>query len=48
VRDSIRSGGTDKDIADLFLQAMWQKPIDGWIAQEAANNHQESMTQIGG
>ena len=48
VRDSIRSGGSDKDIADLFLQAMWQKPIDGWIAQEAANNHPESMTQIGG
>ena len=48
VRDTIRSGGSDKDIAGLFLQAMWQKPIDGWIAQEAANNHPESMTKIGG
>jgi len=48
VRDTIRSGGSNKDIAGLFLQAMWQKPIDGWIAQKAANNHPESMTKIGG
>jgi len=48
VRDIIRSGGSDKDIAGLFLQAMWQKPIDGWVAQETANNPMQSMTKIGG
>jgi len=48
VRDTIRSGGSDKDIADLFLQAMWQKPIDGWVAQETANDPTQSMTKIGG
>ena len=48
VRDTIRSGGSDKDIAGLFLQAMWQKPIDGWVAQETANNPTQSMTKIGG
>jgi len=48
VRDTIRSGGSDKDIAGLFLQAMWQKPIDGWVAQETANNPKQSMTKIGG
>ena len=48
VRDTIRSGGSDKDIAGLFLQAMWQKPIDGWAAQETANNPTQSMTKIGG
>jgi len=48
VRDAIRTGGSDKDIADLFLQAMWQKPRDGWAAQETANNQTQSMTKIGG
>ena len=48
VRDTIRTGGSDKDIADLFLQAMWQKPRDGWAAQETANNQTQSMTKIGG
>ena len=48
VRDAIRTGGSDKDIADLFLQAMWQKPRDGWAAQETANNPTQSMTKIGG
>ena len=48
VRDTIRSGGSNKDIAGLFLQAMWQKPIDGWVAQETANNPTQSMTKIGG
>jgi len=48
VRDTIRTGGSDKDIADLFLQAMWQKPRDGWAAQETANNPTQSMTKIGG
>ena len=48
VRDTIRKGGSDKDIADLFLQAMWQKSLDGWAAQETANNPTQSMTKIGG
>ena len=48
VRDTIRTGGSDKDIANLFLQAMWQKPVDGWAAQETANNPTQSMTKIGG
>ena len=48
VRDLLRNGASDSDIADLMLKAMWRKPIDGWAAQKAGKEHRESMTQIGG
>ena len=48
VRDLLRNGASDSDIADLMLKEMWRKPIDGWAAQKAGKEHRESMTQIGG
>jgi len=48
VRDLLRNGASDSDIADLMLKAMWRKPIDGWAAQKAGKEHRGSMTQIGG
>lgn len=48
LRDIIRNGATDQDIANLLRQAMWVKPKDGWEAEHQGDRHRESMTQIGG
>jgi hypothetical protein len=44
----MRSGGTEKEMKELILSAMWQKLIDGWKAQKTGSDSRESMTQIGG
>jgi hypothetical protein len=44
----MRSGGTEKEMKELILSAMWVKPIDGWMAQKTGSDSRESMTQIGG
>ena len=41
-------GGTEKEMKELILSAMWVKPIDGWMAQKTGSDSRESMTQIGG
>ncbi|MFQ6608556.1 MAG: GTP 3',8-cyclase MoaA [Fidelibacterota bacterium] len=48
LRDLIRTGATDEEIAQLFKQALWLKPRDGKEAQKINGYHRESMTQIGG
>jgi len=48
LRDLMRSGGTDKEMKELILSAMWKKQIDGWTAQKTGSDSRESMTQIGG
>ena len=53
LRNLLRGGGTDDEIANQFTTAMWNKHRDGWDAQKAGQNftngpHRESMTQIGG
>ena len=48
LKDLMRSGGTEKEMKELILSAMWVKPIDGWMAQKTGSDSRESMTQIGG
>ncbi|NOZ03741.1 MAG: GTP 3',8-cyclase MoaA [FCB group bacterium] len=48
LREILRNDGTDREIADLFKTAMWNKLADGWEAQRRGEEHRESMTQIGG
>jgi len=48
LKDLMRSGGTEKEMKELILSAMWQKLIDGWKAQKTGSDSRESMTQIGG
>lgn len=48
LRDLMRQGGSDADVADLLKTAMWKKMEDGWAAQKKGAETRESMTQIGG
>ena len=48
LRQVLRNGGDDREIANLFKTAMWHKLEDGWEAQRRGEEHRESMTQIGG
>lgn len=48
LRIFMREGRTDADLADLLKEAMWNKPRDGWSAQNRGTPLRESMTQIGG
>jgi len=48
LRDMMRNGSSDEEIANLMREAMWLKPRDGWEAQRGGGQRRESMTQIGG
>ena len=48
LKELMRSGGTEEELKELMLSAMWKKPIDGWKAQKTGSDSRESMTQIGG
>ena len=48
LKELMRSGGTEEELKELMLSAMWKKPIDGWAAQKTGSDSRESMTQIGG
>ena len=48
IRDAMRTGMQDSEIARLIIGAMQKKLKDGWIAQSEGNESRESMTQIGG
>jgi cyclic pyranopterin phosphate synthase len=55
LRDLLRNGGSDDEVARVLRQAMWEKLEDGRTAQRQAwerrgknGSARESMTQIGG
>ena len=48
IRDAMRTGMQDSEIARLIIGAMQKKLKDGWIAQSEGKESRESMTQIGG
>ena len=55
LRDPLRNGASDQDIARLLRQALWEKLEDGraaqrqaWASRGNSAGARESMTQIGG
>ncbi len=47
LREGLRNGSTDVELLDLFAQAVWHKPAEHHMNQEALQG-QRTMSQIGG
>jgi len=43
-----KRGGTDDDLKRMLIGSMWEKPYDGWEAQNSEKEIRSSMAQIGG